>query len=76
MTELNQKLTKHSRNMLDTGCLHSEKLLCKNLGVKDGGECLLEGGLFSGTHGNKHKAWLAKWHKMYEYCGVIPILFC
>ena len=74
MTELNQKLTKHSRiqRMLNTGHLHGKNLLCKNLGFKDGGECLVEGGLFSGTYGNKHKAWLAKWHKMYEYCeGVV-----
>ena len=60
MTELNQKLTKHSQKMLDTGCLHGGKNLCKNLGVKEGGGCLLEGGVFSGAYGTKmkgKKAW-------------------
>ena len=52
MTELNQKLTKHSQKTLDTGCLHGGKYLCKNLGVKEGGGRLLEGGIFSGAYGN------------------------
>ena len=49
--ELNQKLTKHSQKTLDTGRLHGEKYLCKNLGVKEGGGCLLEGGVFLGAYG-------------------------
>ena len=28
-----------------------EKYLCRNLGVKEGGGCLLKGGIFSGTYG-------------------------
>ena len=44
-------LSKHSQ-MLDTGCLHGvKKYLCKKLGVKEGGGCLLEGGVFSGAYG-------------------------
>ena len=45
MMKLNQKLTK----MFDTAW---EKDLCKNLGVKEGGKCLLNGGIFSRTYGN------------------------
>ena len=46
MTELNQKLTKHSQKTLDTGVYTGEKYLCKNLEVKEGGGRLLEGGIF------------------------------
>ena len=52
MTKLNQKLTKHSQKTLDTGRLHGGKYLCKNLGVKEGGGHLLEGGVFSEAYGN------------------------
>ena len=53
MMELNQKLTKHSQKMLNTGRLHRGNIayLCKNLGFKEGGGCLLEGGVFSGIYG-------------------------
>ena len=37
--------------MLNTGVYTREKYLCKNLGVKEGGGHLLEGGVFSGTYG-------------------------
>ena len=49
--ELNQKLTKHSQKTLDMGRLHGGKYLCTNLGVKEGGGHLLEGGVFLGTYG-------------------------
>ena len=35
------------------GIYTREKYLCKNLGVKEGGGRLLEGGVFSGTYGTK-----------------------
>ena len=37
--------------MLDTGRLHRENYLCKNLGVKEGGGRLVEGGVFLGAYG-------------------------
>ena len=44
-------LSKHSQ-MLDTGCLHGgKKYICKKLEVKEGGGCLLEGGVFLGAYG-------------------------
>ena len=53
-TELNQNPTKYSRKTLDMGCLHGEKYQCKNLGIKEGGGCLLEGGVFSGAYSVMH----------------------
>ena len=49
-TELNQILTKNPENAQYRGAYIGEKYLCKNLGVKEGGGCLLEGGVFSGTY--------------------------
>ena len=48
--ELNQKLAKHYQKTLNTECVHRGKYLHKNLGVKEGGGCLLKGGIFSGTY--------------------------
>ena len=36
--------------MLNTGHLQKWKYLCQNMGVKEGGGCLLEGGVVSGTY--------------------------
>ena len=45
-----QKLTKRSQKTLDMGRLHmGEKYLCKNLGVKEGGGSLFEGGRIFGS---------------------------
>ena len=46
MMELNQKLTKHSQKTLDTGHLHREKYLCKNLEVKEGEGVCSKGAYF------------------------------
>ena len=48
------KLTKSMpRRRSIWGIYTREKYLCKNLGVKEGGGRLLEGGMFSGTYGTK-----------------------
>ena len=52
MTELSQKLTKSMpRRRSIRGVYTREKYQCKNLGVKEGGGRLIEGGVFLGTYG-------------------------
>ena len=55
MMDLTQKLTKSMPRRCSVWDIYtSEKYLCKKLGNKDGGRCLLEGGVFSGAYGNSY----------------------
>ena len=46
----NKSSLKHTEKTLNTGRLHAGKYLCKNMMAKEGGRCLLEGGVFSETY--------------------------
>ena len=51
MTELKQKLAKSMPSRRSIGSIYTkEKYLCIKLWVKEGGGCLLEGGVFSRTY--------------------------
>ena len=49
MTELNQKLTKHSQEMFNTGCLHGGKIPMQELGGERGGRAFAQRGHIFGN---------------------------
>ena len=72
--KLNQKLTKSIiRTRLIQAIYTREQYLCKNLGIKVGGGCLPEGGVFSGTysificHLANYLKYVVLSHEVYRY---------